>query len=57
MKLLGNTAFYVSAIAEAFRTANGFLPVRVDPPEPTRFLVPDDLSLSLIIFLEIDEFV
>ena len=52
VKLFGKTAFCVAAIAEAFKIANGFLPVRVeDPdPEPTRLLVPEDLSLSLIIF-------
>lgn len=39
------------AIAEALRMANGFFPVRVELPEPvpTKLLVPEDLSLSLII--------
>lgn len=45
----------MAAIAEAFRIAKGFLPVRVELPEPlpTRLLVPEDLSLSLIILLAI----
>ena len=53
VKLLGKTAFYEAAMAEAFRMAKGFFPVNVvlPPPEPIRLLVPDDLSLSLIIFL------
>lgn len=53
VKLFGNTAFWVAAIAEAFNIANGFLPVKVELPDPvpTKLLVPDDLSLSLIIFL------
>ena len=40
------------------RIANGFLPVKVELPfpDPTRFLVPDDFSLSLIILLAMDEF-
>ena len=44
----------MAAIADAFRIANGFLPVRVVPlpvPVPTKLLVPEDLSLSFIIFL------
>ena len=43
----------MAAIADALRIANGFLPVSVEfpTPVPTRLLVPDDLSLSLIIFL------
>ena len=55
VKLFGKTAFYVAAIAEALRIANGFLPVRVElpPPVPTRLFVPDDLSLSFMIFLAI----
>jgi hypothetical protein len=55
VKLFGKTAFYVAAIAEALRMANGFLPVRVElpPPVPTRLFVPDDLSLSFMIFLAI----
>lgn len=43
----------MAAIADAFRIANGFLPVRVVPlpvPVPTKLLVPEDLSLSFIIF-------
>jgi hypothetical protein len=54
VKLFGNTAFYVAAIADAFRIANGFLPVNVEFPfpVPTKLFVPDDLSLSLIIFFE-----
>lgn len=53
VKLFGKTAFWVAAIAEALRMAKGFLPVSVEfpTPVPTRLLVPDDLSLSLIIFL------
>ena len=54
MKLLGKIAFWVAAIADAFRMAKGFLPVRVVPlpvPVPTRLLVPEDLSVSFIIFL------
>jgi len=54
VKLFGNIAFWVAAIADAFRMANGFLPVRVVPlpvPVPTKLLVPEDLSLSFIIFL------
>jgi hypothetical protein len=52
VKLFGNTAFWEAAIADAFRIANGFFPVKVvlPLPEPMRLLVPDDLSLSLIIF-------
>ena len=40
-------------MAEALRMAKGFLPVSVEFPEPlpTRLLVPEDLSLSLIILL------
>lgn len=40
-------------MADAFKIANGFLPVNVEfpAPVPTRLLVPDDLSLSLIILL------
>ena len=55
MKLFGKMAFWVAAIAEAFKIANGFLPVKVELPlpEPTRLLVPEDLSLSLIILLAI----
>ena len=54
VKLFGKTAFYVAAIADAFRIANGFLPVNVEfpLPVPTKLFVPDDLSLSLIIFFE-----
>jgi len=37
---------------DAFRTAYGFLPVRVEPPLPTKLFVPEDLSLSFIIRLE-----
>ena len=38
------------AIADGFKIANGFLPVIVfPPPEPTRLLVPDDLSVSFMI--------
>jgi hypothetical protein len=47
-------AFWVAAIADAFRIANGFLPVSVVPlpvPVPTKLFVPEDLSLSFIIFL------
>lgn len=43
VKLFGNFAVLVLAIAEAFRMANGFLPVREFPPdEPplTRLEVP-----------------
>lgn len=44
VKLLGNLAVEVLAMAEAFRIANGFLPVREFPPEPlTRFVVPEVL--------------
>ena len=55
VKLLGNTAFYEAAIADALRIANGFLPVSVvfPPPVPIKLFVPDDLSLSFIIFLAI----
>ena len=54
VKLFGKTAFYVAAIAEALRIANGFLPVNVEFPfpVPTKLFVPDDLSLSFIIFFE-----
>ena len=40
-------------MADAFRIANGFLPVKVELPDPvpTKLLVPEDLSLSLIILL------
>lgn len=43
-------------MAEAFRMAKGFLPVRVEDPAPvpTRLFVPDDLSPSLIILLAMD---
>ena len=54
VKLFGKIAFWVAAIADAFRMAKGFLPVRVVPlpvPVPTRLLVPEDLSVSFIIFL------
>ena len=39
----------------ALRMAKGFFPVNVElpPPVPTRLLVPDDLSLSFIIRLDI----
>ena len=55
VKLFGNTAFWDAAMADALRIANGFLPVNVEfpPPAPIRLLVPDDLSLSLIIFFAI----
>ena len=55
VKLFGKTAFCEAAMAEALRMAKGFLPVRVvlPLPEPIRLLVPDDLSLSLIIFFAI----
>ena len=58
VKLFGKTAFCVAAIEEAFKIAYGFLPVRVEllPPVPTRLLVPEDLSLSLIILLLMAEF-
>jgi len=57
VKLFGNTAFWVAAIAEAFKIANGFFPVTVwlFPPLPTRLFVPEDLSLSLIILFAIAE--
>lgn len=52
VKLLGKTAFYDAAIADALRIAKGFFPVRVElpAPAPMRLLVPEDLSLSFIIF-------
>jgi len=48
----------VAAIADALRIANGFLPVRVEfpCPVPTKLFVPEDLSLSLIIFFARPEF-
>jgi hypothetical protein len=53
VKLLGNTACWDAAIDDALRMAKGFLPVSVEPyPLPIKLLVPDDLSLSLIIFLD-----
>ena len=50
VKLLGNFAVEVDAIAEALRIAKGFFPVRELPPwEPplTKLLVPD-------VFVELD---
>ena len=49
VKLLGKTAVLVDAIAEAFRIANGFLPVKlVYPWLPSIFEAPFDvLSLRL----------
>ena len=40
-------------MADAFKIAKGFFPVRVELPEPlpTKLLVPELLSLSLIILL------
>lgn len=42
-------------MAEAFKTAKGFFPVRVELPDPlpTMLLVPELLSVSLIILLAI----
>ena len=55
--MFGKTAFCVDAIDDALRMANGLLPVRVDPdPVPTKLFVPEDLSLSLIIFFESELF-
>jgi hypothetical protein len=42
-KLFGNLAVLVLAIADAFRMAKGFFPVKElpwPPPDPTRLLVP-----------------
>ena len=42
VKLFGNTAELVDAIADAFRIANGFFPVRlVCPPLPIILLAPE----------------
>jgi len=56
VKLLGNTAFYEAAMAEALSTANGLFPVSVVAPFPIpmRLLVPELLSLSFIILLDIE---
>ena len=53
--MFGNTADYEAAIELALRIAKGFFPVRVElpPPVPTMLLVPEDLSLSFIIRLDI----
>ena len=58
VKLLGNTAFYDAAMAEALRTAKGFFPVKLELPlpEPTRLLVPLDLSVSFIMRFYIPDF-
>ena len=49
VKLLGNLAEEVDAIADAFNIAKGFFPVKEFAP-PTRLLVPLVLVLALIAF-------
>jgi len=55
VKLFGNMADCEAAMAEALRMANGFLPVKLEPL--IILLVPEDLSPSLIVLLDITLFV
>ena len=50
VKLFGKIACWLDAIADAFKMANGFLPVKVELPEPDpmRLFVPELLSVSFM---------